>query len=49
VRSNMLHASETWPVIKENKVGTSRAEMRMVGWTCGIKLQHRVPSEGMKD
>jgi len=44
VRSSMLHRSETWPVSKENDVALQQAEMRMVGWMCGVKLQERVPS-----
>jgi len=39
VRSSMLHGSETWPVRKENVVALQRTEMRMVRWTCGIKLR----------
>ena len=38
-RSSMLHGSETWPVRKENEVALQWAEMRMVRWMCGIKLQ----------
>ena len=37
---------ETWPVRKENEVALQWAEMRMVRWMCGIKLQHSVPSKG---
>jgi len=44
VQSSMLHGSETWPVRKENEVALQRAEMRMVGWMCGIKLQDRISS-----
>ena len=47
VRSGMLHGSETWPVRKENEVSLQRAEMRMVRWMCGFKLQDRVPSKGL--
>jgi len=43
----MLHGSETWPVRKENEVSLQRAEMRMVRWMCGFKLQDRVPSKGL--
>ena len=32
------------PVRKENEVALQRAEMRMVRWMCGVKLQDRVPS-----
>jgi len=46
VQSSMLHGSETWPVRKENEVAFQWAEMRMVRWMCGIKLQDRVPSKG---
>jgi len=41
----MLHGSETWPATKENEVTLQRAEMRMVRWMCGVKLQHKVPSK----
>jgi len=39
VRSSMLCGSETWPVRKENVVALQRAEMRMIGWMCGVKLK----------
>jgi len=45
----MLHGSETWPVRKENKVVLQRAEMRMVRWMCGMKLQDRIPSKGLRE
>ena len=44
----MLHRCETWPVRKENKVALQRAEMRMVRWMCGVKLQDRVPSKELR-
>jgi len=40
-----VHRSETWPVRKENEVALQQAEMRMVRWMCGMKLQDRVPSK----
>jgi len=49
VRSGMLHETETWPIRKENEVALQRVEMRMVRWNCGIKLQHRVPSKGLRE
>jgi len=48
-QSSMLHGSETWPVRKENEVALQRAEMRMVRWMCGIKLQDRVPSKELRE
>jgi len=41
VRSSMLHGSETWLVRKENEpeVALQRAEMRMVRWTCNVKVK----------
>jgi len=39
----------TWSVRKENKVAVQQAEMRMVRWMCGIKLQDRVPSKGLRE
>ena len=48
MRSNMLHGSETWPVRKENEVALQQAEMRMVRWMCGIKLQGSVPNNGLR-
>jgi len=45
----MLHGSETWPIRKENEVAVQQAEMRMVKWMCGIKLQNRVPCKGLRE
>jgi len=49
VHSSMLHGSETWPVRKENEVALQRAEMRMVRWMCGMRLQDRIPSKGLRE
>jgi len=38
-----------WPIRKENEVAVQRAEMRMVRWMCGSKLQDRVPSKGLRE
>ena len=48
VRSSMLYGSETWPIKKENEMALQRAEMRMVRWMCGVKLQDRVPSKELR-
>jgi len=48
VRSSILHGTETWPVRKENEVALQRAETRIVRWMCGIKLQDKVPSKGLR-
>ena len=48
VRSSMLHGSETWPIIKENEMALQQAEMRMVRRMCGVKLQDRIPSKGLR-
>ena len=48
MRSSMVHGSETWPVRNENKVALQRAEMRVVRWMCGVKVQDRIPSKGVK-
>ena len=45
----MLHGSETWPIREENRVALQRAEMRMVRWMCGVKLQDRIPSKGLRE
>jgi len=29
-------------------VALHRAEMRMVRWMCGVKLQNRIPSKGLR-
>jgi len=47
-RSSMLHGSETWPIGKENEVALQKADMRMVRWMCGVKLQDRVPSKELR-
>ena len=44
VRSSMLHGSETWPVRKENEEVLQKAEMRMVRWMCGVKIEFQVKS-----
>jgi len=49
VKSSMLHGSETWPIGKENEVALQWAEMRMVRWVCGFKLQDSVPSKGLRE
>ena len=49
MRSSMLHGSETWPVRKENVVALLRAEMRMVRWICGVKLEDRLPSKELRE
>jgi len=41
--------SDIWPVRKENEVALQRAEMRKVRWICGMKLQDRVPSKGLRE
>jgi len=48
VQSSMLHGSDIWPLRKENEVALQRAEMRMVRWICGVKLQDRVPSKELR-
>jgi len=48
-QSSMLHGSESWPVRKENEATLQRTEMRMVRWICGIKLENRVPSKGLRE
>jgi len=45
----MLCESETWPVRKENEVTLQRAEMRVVRWMFGVKLQDRVPRRGLRE
>ena len=52
MRSNMLqllHGSETWPIRNENEVALQWAEIRMARFMCGIKLQDRVPSKGLRE
>jgi len=44
-----LHGNETWPVRKENVVALQRAELRMVGWMCGVKLKDRFPSKELRE
>ena len=34
---------------KENEVALKRAEMRMIWWMCGVKLQDRIPSKGLRE
>jgi len=45
----MLHGSETWPVTKKNEVALQQAEMRIIRWMCGAKLQDRFPSKELRE
>ena len=49
VQSSKLHGSENWPVRKENEVALQPSEMRMVRWMCGVKLQDRISSKGLRE
>jgi len=49
VQSSMLRRSETWPIRKENEVALQRAEVRMVRWMCGVRLQDRIASKGLRE
>jgi len=49
VQSSMLHASETWPVMKENKVELHQVKMRMIRWMCNVKVKERVPSKELRE
>ena len=49
MQSSLLHGSEIWPVRKENEVALQWAEMRMIRWMCGMKLQDRIPSKGFRE
>ena len=45
----MFLRKENWPVRKENEVALQRAaELRMVRWMCGVKLQDRVSSKELR-
>jgi len=37
------------PVRKENEVALQQAEMQMVRWMCGVKLQDRIPSKALRE
>jgi len=45
----MCVLSETGPIKKENEVALQQAEMRMVRWMRGMKLQDRVPTKGLRE
>jgi len=49
VQSSMLHESETWPIRKEKEVALQRAEIRMIRWTCDVKVKDAVPSRELKE
>ena len=49
MQSSMLHASETWPVMKENKVELHQVKMRMIRWMCNVKVKERVPSKELRE
>ena len=41
----MLHGGETWPVGEEGGMALQRADMRMVGWMCSVRLRDGVSGE----
>jgi len=41
VRRCMLHGSETVPVNKQNELTLQRADMKMIGWMCGVEVADR--------
>jgi len=43
-----LHGSEACPIRKENEVAL-QLDVRIVRWMCGVKLQDRVPSKGLRE
>jgi len=45
----MSHGSETLPIRKENEMALQRAEMRMIRWMCGVKLQDSIPGKGLRE
>jgi len=45
----MLHGRETLSVRMENEVTLERADMRMVRWMCGMKLQDRISRRGLRE
>ena len=45
----MLYESESWPLRKENELALQWAEMRMVRWMCGMKLQDRILSKELRE
>jgi len=49
VQSSVLHGRKTWPVREENEVALQQAEMRLIRWMCGINLQDRLPSKGLRE
>jgi len=36
-------------VRKENEVALQRADIRMVGWMCNVKIKDRVPSKELRE
>jgi len=48
-QSSMLHGSQTWTIRKENELALQWAEMIMVRWMCGVKLQDRFASKGLRE
>ena len=46
VQGGVLHGGVAWPVGREGVVALRRAEMRVVGWMCGVELEDRLPGGG---
>ena len=44
----MAYTRYSYAVVR-NEVALQQAEMRMVRWMCGVKLQDRIPSKGLRE
>jgi len=45
----MAYTRYSYAVARKNEVVLQQAEMRMVKWMCGIKVQDRVTSKGLRE
>jgi len=45
----VLRSVTYFHLLRIREVAHQQAEMRMVRWMCGVKLQDRVPSKGLRE
>jgi len=48
VYNGVSTCSETWPVRTDNKMALQQAEMKIIRWTCDVKVTYRFTSNELR-
>jgi len=44
-----MHGSETWPMKVDHEVKLNCTQMSIIRWTCGVKLNERKKTKGLRE